>query len=328
VQQSWQHGARRFTSANERGAHQLLQEMRQRNLPTEEDAQHIVSSASSIFSKLPSLVEVDIQPGSTLHVIGDIHGQFWDLLHIVDMCGEPTPKNQYLFNGDFVDRGQFSVEVALALLAMKVNTPDCVHLNRGNHEALRMNMIYGFQQEAEKKYSSAMFQLFCQAFKNLPVATVINRSVFVVHGGLSSQDGVRLERIAELDRKREPDEQADPLMLDLLWSDPMDRLGWDRSPRGGGVLFGPDVTRRFCEDNNLACMIRSHEMKQEGYEWQRQQRCLTIFSAPNYCDICGNLGAICDITPRQSRVFVDDLRVRTFESSPHPEEPRLLLNAF
>ncbi|CAE8595313.1 unnamed protein product, partial [Polarella glacialis] len=246
--------------------------------------------------------------------------QFWDFLHILEMCGDPSPRNQYLFNGDFVDRGQFSVEVALALLAMKAAWPACVHLNRGNHEAMRMNTIYGFLTEATQKYSSEMFYLFSEAFQGIPLATVVNKSVLIVHGGLSSRDGVRLEQIARLNRKREPDEQADPLMLELMWSDPMDRPGRERSPRGGGVLFGPDVTRQFCEDNGLACIIRSHEMKQEGHEWQQQKMCLTVFSAPNYCDISGNLGAVCDITPRlgSPKLSISDLTVRTFKSSPHP----------
>ncbi|CAE7251398.1 PP5, partial [Symbiodinium sp. KB8] len=197
------------------------------------------------------------------HVVGDVHGQFWDLLHILELCGEPSLQNQYLFNGDFVDRGQFSVEVALLLLAMKVAAPKAVHLNRGNHEAVRMNSLYGFMQETEQKYSNELFRQFAEAFRNLPLATLINDSVFVVHGGLSSKDGVRLSEIASLDRKREPDEIADQLMLDLLWSDPMERDGYAQSPRGGGILFGPDVTARFCEQNGLSCVIRSHEMKSE-----------------------------------------------------------------
>eukprot|EP00930_Biecheleria_cincta_P067995 TRINITY_DN5500_c0_g1_i1.p1 TRINITY_DN5500_c0_g1~~TRINITY_DN5500_c0_g1_i1.p1 ORF type:complete len:594 (+),score=79.93 TRINITY_DN5500_c0_g1_i1:31-1812(+) len=296
----------------------LLESMVRRTLPTQSGAEKIVCAATKRLCKLPCLVEVEVQPGSTIHVVGDIHGQYWGLLHILDVCGEPSPTNLYLFNGDYVDRGQFSVEVALALLAMFVHAPDYVHLNRGNHESRHMNTIHGFQAEAERKYSPAMFELFCQAFDNMPVATLINRSVLVVHGGLSSQDGVRLEHIAALDHKRQVDEHADRLLLDLLWSDPMDKRGREPSPRGLGVLFGPDVSQRFCQDNNLACVIRSHEMVHEGYKWQLGQRCLTIFSAPNYCDVCGNLGAVCDITPRQSRVFVDDLRMVTFESSPHP----------
>ncbi|CAK9082199.1 unnamed protein product [Durusdinium trenchii] len=245
---------------------------------------------------------------------------------------DPSPRNQYLFNGDF------------APLALKVLYPRSVHLNRGNHEALRMNALYGFQwlghrHETENKYGNAPWRtgssdeldrMPLQNFhgnqgsvgRHLPLCTLVNSAVFVVHGGLSSKEGVKLSDLARVNRLREPDETAEQLMLDLLWSDPMDSPGFCTSPRGGGILFGPDVTKRFCEENGLCCIIRSHEMKSEGYEWQHMNRCLTIFSAPNYCDVCGNLGAVCSITPSQARtVRLQDLNVRTFECSPHPDEP-------
>merc|ERR1712039_941148 len=119
---------------------------------------------------------------------------------------------------------------------------------------------------------------------------------------------------------REPDENAEELMLELLWSDPMEGPGVRRSPRGCGVLFGPDVTKRFCMDNNLVCVVRSHEMKQEGFEWHHEQRCLTVFSAPNYCGICGNRGAVCDVIPPRYRSVLTplDMKVRTFGASPPP----------
>lgn len=302
-------------------AMKLLQEMGQRRLPSAEDASLIIAKAAAVCGALPSLVSVQLPPKATMHVVGDLHGQYFDFLRIIEMYGAPSRENQYLFNGDFVDRGQFSVEVALALFAMKVAAPSFVHMNRGNHEAGRMNTIYGFLEEAVQKYSSDIFGLFCQAFNNLPLATVINASVFVVHGGLSTKAGLRLHEIADIDRKREPDEQADMVMLELLWSDPMPRYGIERSPRGGGILFGPDVTERFCQDNNLSCIIRSHEMKQEGYEWHHDDMCLTVFSAPNYCGFCGNSAAVCNITARaqNSRISVDDFRVETFEAT-HPSQ--------
>ncbi|CAE7343597.1 ppt1 [Symbiodinium natans] len=313
------------TGMDQAAVSDLIDAMRSRTLPSQEDAIATVAAAARLLGEQPTLVRLQLPAGATVHVVGDVHGQFWDLLHILELCGDPSPQNHYLFNGDFVDRGQFSVEVALLLLAMKVAAPSCVHLNRGNHEAVRMNALYGFMQETEQKYSNELFRKFAEAFNNLPLATLVNDSVFVVHGGLSSKEGVLLSEIAQLDRKREPDEVADQLMLDLLWSDPMERDGYAPSPRGGGILFGPDVTQRFCAQNGLSCVIRSHEMKSEGYEWQRLGRCLTVFSAPNYCDMCGNLGAVCDIQvkPGRKRIMVDDLDVRTFECSPHPEEPHM-----
>lgn len=302
----------------------LVSSMKDRALPSEEDVAAIVTKATALFRNLQTLVELTVPASTTLHVVGDLHGQFWDLLHIHNTFGVPSKENWYIFNGDFVDRGQFSVEVTIALFAWKVALPNYVHLNRGNHESFRMNLIYGFMQEVKQKYSANLFSLFAQAFKELPLATLVNNSVLVVHGGLARQDGVKLEEIAKLERRREPDEWAQDLMVDLLWSDPMDRMGRDRSPRGAGTLFGPDVTKRFCELNGLTCVIRSHEMKYEGFEWQHNQMCLTVFSAANYCDMCGNFGAVCNITPRKgvSKILPSDLKCHRFHASPHPHEPR------
>lgn len=207
------------------------------------------------------------------------------------------------------------------MFAMKLAMPGCVHINRGNHEAAKMNAIFGFQAEAKLKYNEEVFSMFGEAFRHLPLATVINGSVFVVHGGLSSRVPLGLAEVASLERAREPDDAAE-LMVDLLWSDPMDRPGVERSPRGGGVLFGPDVTRSFLAENALLCVIRSHEVKPNGFEWQHGGRCLTVFSAANYCGFCGNSGAVCDISPRLgvSVLELSDLRIRTYEAAEHPAE--------
>lgn len=302
----------------------LLNDLRDRRLPCIEDLRQIVDMLMDIYAWEESLLRVDVPSGATLHVVGDLHGQFWDLCHIVDLFGAPSPNNFYLFNGDFVDRGQFSVEIVIALFTMKVAMPDCVHLNRGNHESMRMNSLYGFKGEVLQKYSFEVFELFNEAFKSIPLATLVNSSVLVVHGGLPREDGVLLEDIARIDRRRDLDEEASELMIDLLWSDPMAGAGRDCSPRGAGFLFGWDVTDQFCEENGLLCIIRSHEMKFEGFEWLHNEKCLTIFSAANYCDICGNFGAVCNITPHSDapRISRSDLSIQRFEATPHPDEPR------
>lgn len=299
----------------------LLSSMKRRSLPCAEDVAAVLTQVVEHCSTLPSLVQLQVAPPAVLHIVGDLHGQYWDLLQVLETSGEPSPTNLYLFNGDLVDRGQFSVEVALAVLAMKVASPECVHVNRGNHEAARMNAIFGFQAEVKVKYNEQTLALFTDAFNCLPLATLINERIFVVHGGLSSRPGLRLAAVAALERRKEP-EDADELMVELLWSDPMDRRGHEKSPRGGGVLFGPDVTQRFCEDNGLLCVIRSHEMKPQGFEWHHTQRCLTVFSAANYCGVCGNDGAVCDVVPRDGapRLEIPDLRLRTFEASAQPCE--------
>merc|ERR1712129_631650 len=128
------------------------------------------------------------------------------------------------------------------------------------------------------------------------------------------------------DRRKEPEEDEE-LMIELLWSDPMEDYGHERSPRGGGVLFGPDVTRRFCDDNGLLCVIRSHEMKMEGFEWHHDERCLTVFSAANYCGFCGNDGAVVDVTPSRAHAKLrrENLKIRRFQAMSHPNERTSLL---
>uniref|UniRef100_A0A8C6WLX5 Serine/threonine-protein phosphatase n=1 Tax=Neogobius melanostomus TaxID=47308 RepID=A0A8C6WLX5_9GOBI len=185
-----------------------------------------------------------------------------------------------LFNGDFVDRGSFSVEVILTLFGFKLLYPDNFHLLRGNHETDNMNQMYGFEGEVKAKYTAQMFQLFSEVFQWLPLAQCINNKVLVMHGGLFSEDGVTLEDIRKIDRNRQPPDSGP--MCDLLWSDPQPQVQ-SISKRGVSCQFGPDVTERFLEQNNLDYIIRSHEVKTEGYEVTHSGKCITVFSAPNYC---------------------------------------------
>lgn len=204
-------------------------------------------------------------------------------------------------SGDFVDRGSFSVEVILTLLAVKVWCPEAIHLTRGNHESQNMNRIYGFEGEVKAKYTNTLYQLFSELFQSLPLAYILDghsggdeegdergRRAFIVHGGLFSRDGVTLDEIQALDRRVEPDHG---LVAEMLWSDPQEADGWGLSKRGIGVAFGPDVTHRFLDANGLDLVVRSHEMKDTGYEVGADGRLITIFSAPNYCDQMGNQGA-------------------------------------
>jgi serine/threonine-protein phosphatase 5 len=151
-------------------------------------------------------------------VCGDTHGQYYDVLNIFEMNGHPSATNPYLFNGDFVDRGSFSVEVILTYLLWKLHDPACIYLSRGNHETKNMNKIYGFEGEVKTKYDDQIFELFLEVFSYLPLAAVIGKSVFVAHGGISTNEKVMLDDIRKIKRGIEPPETS--LMSDLLWSDP------------------------------------------------------------------------------------------------------------
>lgn len=282
----------------------------------------IVLQTREMLRALPSLVDIDIPDGKHFTVCGDVHGQFYDLLNIFELNGLPSEENPYLFNGDFVDRGSFSVEVILTLFAFKCMCPSAIYLSRGNHESKSMNKIYGFEGEVRSKLSETFVELFAEVFCFLPLAHVLNQKVFVVHGGLFSVDGVKLSDIKTIDRFCEPPEEG--LMCELLWSDPQPLPGRGPSKRGVGLSFGADVTKRFLQDNSLDLVVRSHEVKDEGYEIEHDGKLITVFSAPNYCDQMGNKGAFI-------RFEAPTLKpnIVTFAAVPHPDvKPMAYANNF
>ena len=142
--------------------------------------------------------------------------------------------------------------------------------------------MYGFEGEVKKKYDVKTYDLFSQLFCMLPLCHVINNKVTVTHGGLFSKDGIKISDIKKVNRKREPTDEG--IMCECLWSDPCDMNGRHPSKRGVGVMFGPDVAEKFLEENGLDLLVRAHEVKPEGFEYQKGGKVLTVFSAPNYCD--------------------------------------------
>uniref|UniRef100_A0A8C1Q0T0 Serine/threonine-protein phosphatase n=1 Tax=Cyprinus carpio TaxID=7962 RepID=A0A8C1Q0T0_CYPCA len=236
-------------------------------------AYQMLVQVKEVLSKLPSLVEITLKEVRGSNESSDL----------------VLTSGSQLFNGDFVDRGSFSLEVILTLFGFKLLYPEHFYLLRGNHETDNMNQMYGFEGEVKAKYTAQMFQLFSEVFQWLPLAQCINNKVLVMHGGLFSEDGVTLEDIRKIDRNRQPPDSGP--MCDLLWSDPQPQDGRSVSKRGVSCQFGPDVTERFLEQNKLQYIVRSHEVKAEGYEVTHSGKCITVFSAPNYCDQMGNKGA-------------------------------------
>ena len=263
-----------------------------------------------------ALIDVTIPDGKEFTVVGDIHGQFYDLLNIFAINGYPSEENPYLFNGDYVDRGVFSLECITTLLAFKILYPNHLFMTRGNHESVNLNQMYGFKNEVIDKYGKdeKMYDCFTEFFKSLPLGHILNKEVLVVHGGLFSKDGVKIEEVKKIDRFKEIPESG--LMSELLWSDPCKEKGRMPSKRGVGMSFGPDVAERFLKENNLKLLVRSHEVKMEGYEVEPGNQVITIFSAPNYCDQMGNKGAIIrfkggEMVPKYIQ----------FSAVPHPDIP-------
>jgi len=293
-----------------------------------EDVAVLVADATEIFKVQKTVEPVAVPVGEHLTVVGDLHGQYWDLLSIFHANGQPSPRNPYLFNGDIVDRGSFSVETLLLLLACKVAFPAHVHIARGNHESHEMNVAYGFAGEVLSKYDENAYVAFQRLFVQLPLAHVVNSEVFIVHGGLPRVLGIRLADIQAVDRVLASQATsrlaADPgldtqILTDLLWSDPRPHeSGFKQSRRGPGIkTFGADVTNKFLGENGLSLLIRSHECKSQGFEWHHDGNCLTIFSAPNYGDRCNNRGVVARLTSPEDGGPLK-VEVRDFEPGPRP----------
>jgi len=273
----------------------------------------IILATKKLVYEEPTMVEMHVRSGKKLTVCGDTHGQYFDLLEIFRLNGFPSADHGYLFNGDFVDRGSWSTEIALLLYAYKMLYPSNFFLNRGNHETDDMNRMYGFEGECKAKYNERVFKLFSESFSALPLATLIGDKYLTLHGGLFSDDATSLDDIRKLNRHSQRQPGQSGLMMEMLWTDPQPTPGRGPSKRGVGMQFGPDVTKRFCEKNGLEAIIRSHEVRMEGYEEEHDGKCITVFSAPKYCDSTENKGAYINIESDYK------LQFNKFDAVPHPD---------
>lgn len=247
--------------------------------------------------------------GCPVTVCGDVHGQFYDLKELFRIGGE-VPDTNYLFMGDYVDRGYFSVETASLLVALKVRYPNRIGILRGNHESRQITQVYGFYDECLRKYASpAVWTYFTDLFDYLPLTGLVENQIFCLHGGLSPNIET-LDHIRQMDRMQEVPHEGP--MCDLLWSDPDDRLGWNASPRGAGFNFGKNVSEAFNHRNGLTLVARAHQLVMEGYNWSHDRNVVTIFSAPNYCYRCGNQAAIMELDDCLNYTFLQ------FEPAPRP----------
>lgn len=251
------------------------------------------------------VVVCDTPKPGRLVLVGDTHGQLADVLHILHQLGPPTAQNKYLFNGDIADRGHQAVEIFMILFAFFLADPDCLLINRGNHENEDMNALDadaggGFSEEVLSKYGLMAYRRFVGCFKVFSVAVLVEREIFVVHGGIARVKSLTLDYINSIDHHEctAPHPLAtgvkDQVFSDLLWSDPTDQRGKFKSERGIGIRFGPDLTTNFCMQNKLRFIVRSHQLPEDGRGFAKQHdgRCVTIFSASNYCGNAGNYGAV------------------------------------
>ncbi|CRH03910.1 serine/threonine protein phosphatase, putative [Plasmodium relictum] len=243
-----------------------------------------------------SIINIDMSKKSKDR---DVHGQLRDVLWLFNRFGPPSSNNIYIFNGDIADRGENATEIFLLLFTFKLSNYDNVVINRGNHECSYMNEVYGFYNEVISKYDNTIFDLFQNIFELLSLAVNIQNKIFVVHGGLCRYKNVTLKEINSLNRKKceilHPEKYEDTIIFDLLWSDPQNKNGIGDNARGNNCIsFGPDITDIFLKNNDLDILIRSHQVPKnlKGIESHHEGKCITLFSASNYCNKIKNLGAI------------------------------------
>eukprot|EP00903_Cladosiphon_okamuranus_P006663 g6505.t1 len=233
-----------------------------------------------------------LQLATPMKICGDIHGQYHDLLRLFDYGGHP-PDSNYLFLGDYVDRGKRSLETICLLMCYKVKYPDNFFLLRGNHESASINKMYGFYDECKRRYSTKLWRTFTDCFNCLPVAAIVDDKIFCAHGGLSPE----LFDMEQINRVSRPTDVPDTgLLCDLLWSDPdRDIIGWGENDRGVSFTFGEDIVRDFLAAHDLDLICRAHQVVEDGYEFFAKRRLVTLFSAPNYCGEFNNAGAMMSV---------------------------------
>uniref|UniRef100_A0A914W0W6 Serine/threonine-protein phosphatase n=1 Tax=Plectus sambesii TaxID=2011161 RepID=A0A914W0W6_9BILA len=251
----------------------------------ESELKTLCAVARDLFLKQPMLLEL----AAPLKIAGDVHGQYVDLLRLFELGGYP-PASNYLFLGDYVDRGKQSIETIVLLLAYKLKYPNNFFLLRGNHEVANLNRIYGFYDECKRRFSTKLWKLFQDVFNCMPVAALVDSKIFCCHGGLSPSLRT-LEQVKRLPRPADVNETG--LLCDILWSDPdPEILGWGASDRGVSYVFGADVLGSFLTKMDLDLVVRGHQVVEDGYEFFARRGLVTIFSAPNYCGEFDNAGAL------------------------------------
>jgi serine/threonine-protein phosphatase PP1 catalytic subunit len=247
----------------------------------------LCGEAITVLKRDPILLRVT----APITVIGDLHGQFHDLLEFFRL-GSLPPTTSWLFLGDYVDRGPCSVGILAYLLALKIKFPKQIWLLRGNHETPDISRLYGFYDECAIYDAVNLYNRFLEVFRWLPLAAVISERIFCVHGGLSPE----FESLQDIEKLTRPiDIPEEGMLNDLLWADPsVIHSGYEPSERGTAFTFGLDVAEAFLRANNFDLICRGHQVVQAGFEFPfRPSNCtVTVFSARDYCGQMGNKGAM------------------------------------
>ncbi|POR38038.1 Serine/threonine-protein phosphatase [Tolypocladium paradoxum] len=249
----------------------------------------ICQRAREVLLSQPALLELD----APVKIVGDVHGQYTDLIRMFEMCGFP-PMANYLFLGDYVDRGKQSLETILLLLCYKLKFPENFFLLRGNHECANVTRVYGFYDECKRRCNVKIWKTFIDCFNTLPIAAIVAGKIFCVHGGLSPA----LSHMDDIRNIARPTDVPDyGLLNDLLWSDPADmEQDWEANERGVSYCFGKRIITDFLAVHDFDLICRAHMVVEDGYEFFNDRVLVTVFSAPNYCGEFDNWGAVMSVS--------------------------------
>ncbi|KAI1431776.1 serine/threonine-protein phosphatase PP-Z [Xylaria sp. CBS 124048] len=249
----------------------------------------ICQRARECFLSQPALLELE----APVKIVGDIHGQYTDLIRMFEMCGFP-PSSNFLFLGDYVDRGKQSLETILLLLCYKLKYPENFFLLRGNHECANVTRVYGFYDECKRRCNVKIWKTFIDCFNTLPIASIVAGKIFCVHGGLSPAL-CHMDDIRHIARPTDVPDYG--LLNDLLWSDPADMdADWEANERGVSYCFGKKVITDFLATHDFDLVCRAHMVVEDGYEFFNDRVLVTVFSAPNYCGEFDNWGAVMSVS--------------------------------
>lgn len=244
-----------------------------------------------IFEAQSRLVEID----GPVRICGDLHGQFPDLIRLFAQGGFP-PESNYMFLGDYVDRGAYSLEVILLCLSFKARYPNNFMMLRGNHELAHINDKYGFREEIftrKGEFAIPIYEEFTKMFDVMPLVGLIGGRILCMHGGISKN----LKSLDDLRKLKSPfNSEDDCLENDILWSDPGKVSGWQPNPRGASVVFGEDAVNECCKMLDIDLIVRGHQCVQDGYEFFAGKKLVTVFSAPHYLGTFTNSAAMCKVS--------------------------------
>nr|POE77421.1 serine/threonine-protein phosphatase pp-z [Quercus suber] len=249
----------------------------------------VCNAARELFLSQPALIELS----PPVKIVGDVHGQYTDLIRMFEMCGFP-PNSNFLFLGDYVDRGKQSLETILLLLCYKLRFPENFFLLRGNHECANVTRVYGFYDECKRRCNVKVWKTFVDTFNTIPIAAIVAGKIFCVHGGLSPS----LSHMDDIRNIARPTDVPDyGLLNDLLWSDPADmEADWEANERGVSYCFGKKVIMEFLQKHDFDLVCRAHMVVEDGYEFFNDRILVTVFSAPNYCGEFDNWGAVMSVS--------------------------------